>query len=148
MARPFVVLALLPVAVNGWVTDYECAAMKEHNLQSDWFSDLFTKYKGETFVLERNGWETQDIVTEIAFQLLQIRNYHPSVQLNTDVSKVFERIHSGEVDFNLELWLETAEKRSSYRKYLDCSIADQSKQGKSCALDMGPIGFHGRSGEW
>ena len=139
-------MLLQAVPADSWDSEYKCAAVKV--LPSNWLQRWFDKAfaaQADTFVIERNGWASQDIVTEIARQLLLSRSYEVEVQTYPSPAKKFERISDGTVDFNLEMWFESSRDVNSYESNLKCSVATAA-MGASCATTTGNTGYLGRSG--
>ena len=123
----------------GWISNAKCPAVQKVERSSGWWAHLLPKQSGP-FVIERNGWASQDIVVEIARILLESRNYEVVVQYqrSTGFDK-YKRLVDGTTDFNMEMWHESSRLVEALESSFDCSIAN-AQRGELCAVDLGSIG--------
>ena len=123
----------------GWISNAKCPAVQKVKRSSAWWAYLLPQQSGP-FVIERNGWASQDIVVEIARILLESRNYEVVIQYqrSTGFDK-YKRLVDGTTDFNMEMWHESSRLVEALESSLDCSIAN-AQRGELCAVDLGSIG--------
>ena len=127
---------------EGYSDKFECDAVPL--LRRGWMDGLLRK-QADTFVIERNGWDSQDIVVDIARLLLLRQGYDVKVETYGSSKAKLERLKAGTVDINMEAWFEDRNAWKDYSKHTNC-IPATAELGDTCVTSLGGVGYSGRSG--
>ena len=108
---------------------------------SDWLFERFSRrHYDKGFVFERNVWDSQDVVTEVARILLVERLGYPvRVVTEYDTSELYTRLRDKAFDFNMEVWRNVKAKIDAYDEYIGST-------DYASLHDLGSIGYDGREG--
>ena len=109
---------MVPVPFSVQKSALDCLAKSDRyrpSISDELFSGLQRQRK--PFVIERNGWESQDVLTEIArILLVESMGYEVEVQTASSTKMVYWRLAEHLIDFNLEVW------KSKFKPFRDNSM--------------------------